>query len=720
MSSKKSPTIGFRYFMGMHIVICHGPVDKISEIIIGERTAWSGEVTTSSTININKPDLFGGETREGGVIGDIDFAFGEKTQGTNSYLASKIGGVVPAFRGVLAGVFRSGTRGFMWSAMNPYFKAPWFRVTRVLKGWSQGTEWYPSKAYIGTLDMNPAHMIYECFTNREWGNGRQPSEIDDANFKAVADQLYAEGFGLSMVWSTEDSIGSFIDDILRHVDGVRRYNMKTGKLQIKLIRGDYDPAMLPELNPSNCEVSSFQRTTWGDMTNEVTVTYTDRDQNTVPITLHNLAAIEAQGGEVVSTTKAYPGIRERELASRVCSRDLVTASTPSAKATIVCNRVAWDWFEGDVFKLSWPLLGVSSMVMRVIKIDKGQIGSGRITIEAIEDVFSTPSFGVIGSTGSGWQDPRTAPTPILNQRLIESPYWEVVRGLSAADFDYLQPGWAFGQVLAAKPAPGASSFHMYEINPTGNYDKVGTGVFCPSAILGAAISIGAAEITVPFTSMVDGWLIDPGEYVYIDDEAFGVVSISLTTSQVTLSRGVLDTVPAAHSSGSRMYFVPDVMGSVDPTERAGGENTSYRCTTVTALGVLPVDSATTMSLMLPGRARRAYPPGNLRINTVAYPASVPAASGVVVSWSHRDRTQQTVSLVPTTAGNIGPEPGVTYRLKVSEVGGGTLGEYTGVTSPYTIPPAISSVPRRVKIEVWSVKDSETSWQAVNHSFDITS
>ena len=45
-----SYVVGHRYYAGLHLAICHGPVDAITRIIVGERTAWSGQVTTSQSI----------------------------------------------------------------------------------------------------------------------------------------------------------------------------------------------------------------------------------------------------------------------------------------------------------------------------------------------------------------------------------------------------------------------------------------------------------------------------------------------------------------------------------------------------------------------------------------------------------------------------------------------------------------------------------------------
>ena len=48
-----SYVVGHRYYAGLHLAICHGPVDAVTRIIVGERTAWSGSVTSSQTLYVN-------------------------------------------------------------------------------------------------------------------------------------------------------------------------------------------------------------------------------------------------------------------------------------------------------------------------------------------------------------------------------------------------------------------------------------------------------------------------------------------------------------------------------------------------------------------------------------------------------------------------------------------------------------------------------------------
>ena len=64
MGKSKKVTVGYKYYVGMHMVLCHGPVDSVSAIEVDGRTAWSGSATGGS-VTINAPDLFGGESRTG-------------------------------------------------------------------------------------------------------------------------------------------------------------------------------------------------------------------------------------------------------------------------------------------------------------------------------------------------------------------------------------------------------------------------------------------------------------------------------------------------------------------------------------------------------------------------------------------------------------------------------------------------------------------------------
>lgn len=664
--SSKKQTVGYRYYLGMHLAICHGPVDVLTEIQVADRQAWNGHLSGSGRITLDKPELFGGEKREGGVSGALDVAFGQSTQVPNDYLVSKMGSPQPAYRGLFSLILRQ----VYIAANNPYMK-PWaVRVKRCFRGW------HATKAEINGC-ANPAHMVYECLTNAEWGMGYPSASLDNASFKAAADTLYGEGFGLNMIWLRQSKIEQFIKQIMDHIGGVLTTAPATSRFVFKLIRADYDLASLRVLDPANViELESYQRAAWGETTNELVLIYTKPDTfKETSIAVQDLANIQAQGA-VVSQTRRYPGITSDGLASRVAMRDLAIVSTPLAKVRLKVNRQAWNLHPGDLFKLVWPAFGISELILRIANVDGGTLTDGTISIEAVEDVFDLPAASYTALQPTGWIDPVPEPSVATPRRLIETPYWDLAMNMSDADLDYLDPTDCYLQTLAGRPTQGAMN---YELNSKTSSRSVYTtraqAEFCPTAVLGSDL-IQEVTSTPFYHSDLDIDLVNTGTYAYINNEVVLLTAINTATQSLTLTRGVMDTVPVPHSAGALIWFVDGSQG-VDPTEYALGETVHVRMLTNTGKGTLALTSAPTDSLTMNRRQDRPYPPGNVRINNLRYPQVV--KNDLVISWAHRDRLSQTISLIAQTNGNIGPEPNVTYTLRIYGETGSLRRTYSALT-----------------------------------------
>jgi hypothetical protein len=712
MGSSKKQTVGYRYYLGMHLAICHGPVDAVTEIQVGERQAWSGNLAASGRINLAAPELFGGEKREGGVSGAVDVAFGEATQAPNDYLQAKVGTPQPAYRGILGLILRQ----VYIAANNPYIK-PWaIRVKRCFRGW------YPTKAEINGA-ANPAHILYECLTNAAWGMGYPSASIDDASFRAAADTLAAEGFGLNLIWLQQSKIEQFVREVLDHIGGVLTTSPSTGRFVLKLVRADYAVENLPVLDPTNVlELESFQRAAWGETTNELVLVYTKPDTfKDTSITVQDLANIQAQGA-VVSQTRRYPGITSDSLAARVALRDLAAVSTPLAKVRLKVNRKAWNLYPADVFKLVWPPLGIEGLVMRIAAIDGGTLTQGAISIDAVEDVFGLPAASYTAPQPPGWVDPVPAPSAASPRRLVEAPYWDIARTMSAAELAYLDATDCFLQTLGGRPAPGAINYEIHsKTSSASTYNERGQAEFAPHAVL-ASDTGQAVTGTLTYHSEVDIDLVAVGSYAYLNDEAVAITAINSAARTLTVNRGVLDTVPVGHAAGSRIWFADGFQG-IDPTEYAVGETVNARLLTVTGKGTLALTSAPTDSLAMNRRQNRPYPPGNLKINGAAYPSVV--KGDLAIGWSHRDRLSQTVSLTVQSAGNIGPESGVTYTLRIYGEAGSLRRTYSGLTGTsqtYTLAndEADSGLGRpnaQLRIELEANRSGVTSLQKHSVSFE---
>jgi hypothetical protein len=149
--------------------------------------------TDKTRIVVNQPELFGGEDREGGIVGTVDVYHGTQTQLADDYLMAVLGVQLPAYRGVAYAVFRH-----LYIGTSPYPKPPAFVVRRCPNGLALGGG---EENIAG--DANPACMLYDLMTDTRWGLGIPSASIDTASFTDAAATLYDEGLGLSMLLDTQ-------------------------------------------------------------------------------------------------------------------------------------------------------------------------------------------------------------------------------------------------------------------------------------------------------------------------------------------------------------------------------------------------------------------------------------------------------------------------------------------------------------------------------------
>lgn len=150
----KASTVGWRYYFSLFMGLGRGPIDALREIRVGERSAWRGNAIENTTINIDAPNLFGGEEKEGGIQGPLQVLMGEPTQVATPQIVSAFGAPQPGFRGVVTAFFDG-----LLSMNNPYPK-PWkFRINRVLKGWD-GPVFEPALAQIPLGVLGEGDFLY--------------------------------------------------------------------------------------------------------------------------------------------------------------------------------------------------------------------------------------------------------------------------------------------------------------------------------------------------------------------------------------------------------------------------------------------------------------------------------------------------------------------------------------------------------------------------------
>lgn len=687
MGSSKKQTIGYKYHLGMHLVLCHGPIDAITRITVDGKVAWSGS-STGGRIFVNAPQLFGGDEREGGVggpgAGDVDIEMGRPDQAPNDYLASQLGGSIPAFRRVVGAVLRR-----VYLGNNPYLKLWAFRGKRIHVRQDGLAQWYDEKAEVGG-DMNPAHIVREVLTDPDWGMGYPEGDMDDEAFAAAADVLHSEGMGMSLLWDAQQDLSDFLAVVLRHIDGSLYTDRRTGKFVLRLARGGYDVDDLPVLDETNVtNVTDFKRPTVAELTNQVSVTYWDKSTGKDgSVTVQDIALAASQGS-TVGTTMQYPGFTNGAIATKAASRDLKALATPLATATIYATRAAAELNIGDVFVFSWEEYGVERVVFRVSNIELGELTNNTIKLTVVEDAFSLSASSYAPPPPSEWQPPSRDAVPPPHRLAMDTPYYLMAREIGDQAAQSL-PQTA-GYVMAAGTSPGgtASSFELFTDAGSG-YGAYGvaTSTFSPTLTVGPAYDDNPETDLFELSGEVDGDLVEVGD--------------------------LADTLPRPVPAGTRLL----VLGTgdncaMDSTEYAAGEEVDVKLATNAAGGQLALSSAPTETVEVVGRQALPYPPGLLRIDGARAPAS--ASGPVSVTWAHRDRTQQTGDTLPgQDDASIGPEADVRYGIVARDAGGTPLvsrDNIDGTSATVTL-----AYDGDVTLEVYSVSEAGESMMRHSRAF----
>lgn len=867
----KKVTVGYKYYVGQHMAICHGPVDYIRTIRVDEKKLFVGQ-QGDGALQVNATELFGGEKREGGISGTIDFDFGKNTQLQNSYLRNKVSSLVPAYRGILSAILNQ-----VYMGTNPYLK-PWeFRVQRIHTRQSEGlVQWYDEKSEIahatifdydgywnyivddvakaigqpseyteenfdhsdwvyaqggfgtqpygginnntyvpsglvgrgiwtrkiftieepetagdilidiwrddaswawingvqvfesqlsgyfhgqyvipahlikhtnvlsvqvldsipggsplnifsgmrissssGQWDMNPAHIIRECITDPDWGMGYLDVDVDDDSFRLSADTFYNENLGISILWDRQIKIEEFISEILRHCDAALYLDRTTGKFVLKPIRADYDEETILVLDESNIVgVKKYTRLSSDEVVNSVTVVYEQAGTGNSTTVIAEDIALISQYGSVNSTTIQYPGFSVFATAAMAAKRDLKSLSNRLLNATITTNRAASNLNVGDVFKFYWSDYHDDYVVMRVKQLGFGDGKKNTISIECIEDVFTTDTTPITTREYTEWTSPVDVPDDVSGVYAAEVPYYELVQTSGQTDVDSeLVLDSTVGYLSVSTYMDITSGGYIngtYWVNSGGSYIENETIDFCPVGVMLA--NMDKQETTITFSIFLNFDDIAIGSQLVIDDEIMGVESVDTSTGDVTVSRGCVDTLPENHTSGSHVVFYSDYAES-DEIQYNDSEVVNSKVTSITGAGEQLIDDATAHPITFNSRAIRPYPPGNLKVNTVLLGDT--AIDSVDITWSHRDRLQQTASHFAYTTGNVGPEAGTTYNVVLKYSNGVVIDSATGLTgtSWSSIQPSIMS--DLLTFELTAFRDGFESLQKYSFTIQYT-
>lgn len=684
----KKVTVGYKYFVGMLLALCHGEVE-----LLGVRVGDKDVPYTSATIGgpedfrrltIDQPDLFGGDEKEGGVQGTVEFYRGLTTQNSNAYLTGRFGTTAPALRGLCYAVLLQTYVG----------------TSQYIKNWAFTVKRIPLPAGMDTAkkdisgDANPAYIVLDLMTNAVYGLGIPSVRFDLASFQAAADALYTESFGMSVVLDSDNSADQVLGDIMRTIDAVLFTDPATGLWTLKLARKDYVVAALPEFTVDDLlDAPEFTRGSWSETLNEVKVEYIDRAGNyKTRVVQCQESANYATRGETASESFRFHGISNATLALKVAMRLLKTSSYPLAQVRIKVNRKAWQLRPGSPFRLTWePPAGpaFTDMVLRVKAIRYGDLSEGQIEIEAVEDIFAVANTAYSDPGGTGWTEPISNPVAPAAQVLLEVPYGIVgeARWVAAMAARGDQTSFA-GDIWVDEGAGYFRGNDLTILTPSGVLASPYSYRTAALDTVGFTIAAGAADMARLVGESTDTAGLNRGDNLAVFADTGEIVGWTTCTDNgdgtYTFTgnlRGVLDTVPTDHSAGARVWFMTEGAATTKEDAYTVDQTVTAKVLPKNARGTVAIGAVSGVSLATSSRAWKPNPPGNVKINALGYNAwpSTIVGDGAL-TWSHRNRISQGINaalVAQDTAGAFTPEGDYTVEVLV---GGVVKQNYTGLTT----------------------------------------
>ena len=732
--SKEHFISGYQYTMGVQFGLCRGPDVELVRVWLGREQKWlvydgtvSGIITGEGRFDIDEPTLH--FPTVGGVQATCDFYPGNNTQTVNAYLDDAARQqvppmtTVPAYNGMSHLVVRQMTGAAPTASdLGAYIGDstnvdPWSielqRFPAIFGGQSAGEHKVP----VSTgLDCNPMNVIYEILTNLEWGLGFTAGEIDvgpGSSFLAAADTLATEVNGWSMVLDRQIPATELLGEVERQIDGIVFLGQDTGTWQIKLARNDYTVAGLQLLDETNSEFKDYQRATWEDTTNQLTVKFNKRSDNykesyavaqdEANIIMQGAGSIDT--GRVVAGSVAYPGCKLSALASQLVWRSLRTRAYPLARCTFIVNREFWDLKPGDVFKWTNAELDISELPMRVAAIDFGKLTANKITITAVQDIFEFlgPSFG--DPPDSEWIPPIGT---VIDYPTDERIAFEMPRAMLTRHPDYVNPtspwlttnlpdwgGDLQSKILCAAKRQGPETrANVWQRNdpttPAGAYALAGAVVSFMEigvldANLGYSTAVPQATITINPDASSQAALVaaintvtaetlgtELSNIALIGDELIMFETGAVNGADVDLTncyRGCFDTVQATHSAGDDVYILSG----------ASMLDTAFPLTNKVELKFLPqsfnstlaIGSATLLALTMDTRAARPTPPSAIQYNGTGTDYGTPDLEGdgsglngfgLTVEWRRRNKmaSDEVVNLTTDQTNSVTTD----YQLEI--------------------------------------------------------
>jgi hypothetical protein len=578
-------------------------------------------------------------------------------------------------------------------------------------------------------DSNIACAVYEVMTNRMWGMKIPEDKIDIDSFRECGNIFAEEALGISMLIQTAMLGKDLVAEMLRHGDGIVYADPVTGLYTMALARevpeDELEELLVIDDSSILPDTFEFSRSSWELTKNTIIVQYTDRETFDVkPVQYQDLANIDVRGGMIDSEEFSYLGFSNDVAAMNTAARVSKMKASPLVSAKMSLNRVGYQLRPGSAFWLRKPNRGLANVLMRVIEISYGTLDDPAIKISAMEDIFAVNAVAYVPPDTGGWVPPVGEIGPLAQQRVIEAP---------AYGSDDMTK--RFVMTIGVPSTNGVMAYGVHT-DPLGGTAYEQTNVvdsLTPSGVLVGALSRTGPEVDATgfvVTSVVGMEDIDYGtansraggeNLVLIGNELLaweGITDNGDGTYTITgVWRAVLDTQPADHAVGARVYFISEGSGTTNEDGYPGDVTVNVKLTPKNMVDEVDVSDVTAMSITTSARALRPLPPGRIRINSAVVGAGAAYSGSITLAWAHRNRNDDLIASQAEASRT--PEAGLTYNIRAYNASNVIVASAIGVSSAAVTAAMRFTTSGSMRVEIEAVRDGYTSYTRSTAYFDYT-
>lgn len=716
--TKKTVVKGYDYYLSLQLAIALGPFVQLRKLRMDDKVIYeTGFIESvdvvSYTDTINAPDAFGGVNEGGGWAGDFTWYHGSLSAVVDTYLEGVIGaGLVPGYQGCTHIIFKDNYIGESGSLRRMDFEVSCY--SRNLDA--------TQDIRVNTDDIEPAEALMEILRDSWRGLGHPASRFDIPSFEAAQTTLVSEGQGVSLIVSTSQEAETIVQEILRQIDGVLFEDPSNdGKITLKLIRDDYDAGTLPVYDEDDIKaVRSYKKTSWQDLYNEVKVSYQSLETEDGKVAIAQDIALQNMMSRRRTSPVSFPLCYDDALAAALAQRELSRLSVPIFQMTIEMNRGGYNLKPGEVIKISWPEYGIVEAIVRIQKIDPGELLNNRIVLEVVQDIFAISTTVYAAPVGSSWVDTRVLPLEITNFEVIETPQ-TIDRRLPAPSLD----GFSNVIVLAGRPQTNSTSYNALMGTATGVYGFTEENIIYPTTFTlaqaydydaGFTTGLDATGFdidnvvgTTPVAvSLTDVRTVEDG-LIYLNGEWMGYTGVTDNTGGsytiTNVYRGLFGTRPRDHADNDNGFFISSAQlgeGSLYDQLASDGDFYGKLLDRVGPLIFAEAD-ASEITYAMTGYRERPYRPRFLRVDSSRSIRIEPTI--VSLSWvsSNREAGQTAFENDATQT----PDSPETYDIEVWVDGVENVGlAETSVTSPTAIDLSTLIDGATVEFRVYSNRTSD--------------